>query len=142
MSPCRQLRAWAQAGKRPHGAVGLQHAVFQHAVRADLAVIANHAVFQHAAGADFHPVTQLDVTFDNHIRINSDVAAVNKFPTQIETRRIQQHHAGQQQFFRLFRLEYALQGRQLQAVVYAFHFAQTRRVHGFRFSCRRHGPTQ
>ncbi|MOA13610.1 hypothetical protein D3C78_1336710 [compost metagenome] len=96
MGTHRQLSARTQAGKGTHGAFRCQHGIFQHAVRADFAVIADHAVFQHAAGTDFHSIPELDRAFNNHVGINRDVATVHKFPTQVKTRRIQQHYAGQQ----------------------------------------------
>ena len=126
MGAHRQLCARTKTGEWPHGAFRCQHRIFQYAIRADLAVVANYAVFQHAAGTDFHAVAQLDRTFNNYVGINRDVATVYKFPTQIKTRRIQQHYAGQQQLFRLFCLINALKSRQLQAVIHAFHFTQAR----------------
>ena len=97
--------------------------IFNHAIRADFAVVANDAVFDHTTGANFDAITQRYVAFQNNVSIDFNVAPVAQHPTQIETRRIAQHHARQQQLFSLLGLIYALQTGQLKTVVHPFHFA-------------------
>ncbi len=92
----QQLCPWAQTGEWPDRAGGFKVGIFYHAVRADFTIVANHAVFDHATGANFDAVTQRYVAFQNNVSIDFDVAPVIEHPTQIETRRIAQHHARQQ----------------------------------------------
>ena len=125
----QQFGARAQTGKWTDGAGCLQLGIFHHAVGANFAVIADGAVFDHAAGADFHSIAQHHVAFHNNVSIDLYIAPVLQRTAQIETRRIAQHHARQQQLFRLLRLVDALQARKLQAVVDAFDFAQALRMH-------------
>jgi hypothetical protein len=109
MSAFQQLSARAQTRKRADGTGGIQTRIFYHAVRADFAVVTDHAVFNHTAGADFDAVAQRDVTFQDNVSIYFNVAPVGQRATQIETRRIAQHNARQQQFFCLLGLVNTLQ---------------------------------
>lgn len=57
------------------------------------------------------------------------LAGVLQRTAQIETRRIAQHHARQQQFFCLLGLVNTLQAGELKTVIYPFSFANTRRMY-------------
>jgi filamentous hemagglutinin len=71
-----------------------------------------------AAGGSF---TFGSMTGSGYISANQ-VAPVVQRTAQIETRRIAQHHACQQQLFGLLRLINTFQTRELQAVIHPFHF--------------------
>ena len=104
--------------------------IFHHAVRADFAVVTDHAVFNHTASADFDAVAQRDVTFQDNVSIYFNVAPVGQRATQIETRRIAQHNAREQQLFCLLGLVNTLKTGKLETVVYPVRFADTRRMNG------------
>ena len=134
VSAFQQLSTWTQTRKRTDSTRRVQMSIFNHAVRANFAVVTDDAVFDHTAGANFDAVAKLNVAFKDNVSINLNISPVRQGPAQIETRWIAQHYAGQQQLFGLLRLINALETRKLQTVIHAVRFTDARRMNGGNFT--------
>ena len=125
-----ELGPRAQAGVGPEHAVRPDHRILKMTESGDAGAGANLDVLEHAVGADVDGIAKFDNAFENTADVDRDIAPVQQLAAHIETRRIGQTHAGDQQAVGNIALVLAFELGELHLAIDAKHFPLAFRLGG------------